>query len=284
MTLRVVPPGMGRYLDLCKLRISLLSAFTAGAGYAIVARQSPWGGIALTAGVFLTACGASGLNQYQERDIDALMPRTSGRPLPAGKIMPLDALSFSYILIGLFAFLWYNGLYTFLKRKSGLAVVPGAITGSVPPAIGWAGGGGSLLDHRLAALCFFLFMWQIPHFWLLTLRYGKEYEEAGLPSPRDLFSERQMTRISFVWTMWAALSSLLVIMHHIVSSPAVTLLLLASASWIVWNCASLVRGGGVNDGSLFRKINYHMAFTLGLPVIERFPLISVVKEVFASLK
>ena len=134
------------------------------------------------------------------------MPRTCNRPLPTRRIRPLNALCFSLALLfsglftllltgvlsapllGLLAVAWYNGVYTFLKRKSAFAVVPGALIGAIPPAIGWITGGGAGLDPKLLMFCLFFFIWQVPHSWLHIMKYGQEYEEAGLPALTSIFN------------------------------------------------------------------------------------------------
>src|SRR5512147_2911978 len=135
------------YAELCKLRISLLSAFSAGMGFLLSAHRIGSEMLSATFGVFLLSCGACALNQFQERDVDALMPRTSGRPLPSGRIGPGNAFCFAAVLIllgeliflvtdeitssmlGLFAVVWYNGVYTALKKKTAFAALPGALLG-----------------------------------------------------------------------------------------------------------------------------------------------------------
>jgi heme o synthase len=178
-------------------------------------------------GIFLLACGASALNQYQERFYDARMDRTRSRPLPAVLIRPATGLLISVIillaglcvlavgrawiclLLGLFNIGWYNGLYTWLKKKTAFAVVPGALTGAIPVFMGWSAAGGSVFSRIPLLLAFFIFMWQIPHFWMLMLKYGDEYRNAGLPVLTDVFTPAALKRIIMVWIVAASASSLL---------------------------------------------------------------------------
>ncbi|MGE5299477.1 MAG: protoheme IX farnesyltransferase [Acidobacteriota bacterium] len=265
---------MKPYRELCRPRISALSALSAAVGFILAAGGIGGGTLLAAAGVFILACGASSLNQYQERKSDAFMPRTKERPIPSGRISPPGALYFSFSLIvpglailrlsaenaapfllGLFALLWYNGVYTFLKKKTAFAAVPGALVGALPPAIGWTSGGGLPADPRLVFLCFFFFMWQTPHFWLLLLDRGPEYEAAGLPSLTRMFRRPQLGRIVFVWTVAAAASVLLIGLAGVVRSPAVNLSLCAASAWLIWNGAGLFHRGRPDCSSAFHRIN-----------------------------
>ena len=183
-------------------------------------------------GILLLASGASALNQFQERDYDAKMTRTLKRPLPALEIKPNIAIILSLILIlmglllviiggywvtlllGIFNLLWYNGLYTWLKRKTAFAVVPGALTGAIPVFMGWTSAGGNLTDPFPLLLGFFIFMWQVPHFWLLGMIYEKDYKNAGFPVISNLFNRNQINRIIFSWLIAASLSSGLIIVFE----------------------------------------------------------------------
>jgi protoheme IX farnesyltransferase len=172
-----------------------------------------------TFAVLLVAMGVSTLNQYQEYKEDALMERTKHRPIASGKWSPrtaviiaailiISSLALIYDLLGfigvdlfLFSFLWYNFFYTPLKKKSALAVVPGAILGVIPPAIGWLAAGGSLAEPEFFALGLFYFVWQIPHFWLLVMLHYGDYAGAGYPTAMRLFGKMSLQRLTYYWLM-----------------------------------------------------------------------------------
>ena len=170
----------------------------------------------LFAGLFLLSAGASVLNQIQEYRQDALMPRTTNRPIPAGEITLSEAAFVTIILIasgalvllfngwipmllGLLNIVLYNLIYTPLKTRSWLAILPGAIVGGVPPLIGWTSAGHYLFHPNAIFLFIFVCMWQVPHFWLLMIKYGKEYESAGFSTISRILSEIQIKKVVFFW-------------------------------------------------------------------------------------
>jgi heme o synthase len=148
-------------------------------------------------GTALVAGGTNALNQVAERDVDALMNRTCGRPLPAGRLTPGTAAVFAWAtavvgLIELAAFVnaptallaaatlvSYVFVYTPLKRRTTLATLVGAIPGALPIVGGWAAAGAQL-DVRAGALFGLMFLWQIPHFLALAWMYREDYARAGL--------------------------------------------------------------------------------------------------------
>ena len=220
---------IGSLFQLIRLKVSLavtFSAFAAGvicAGYIHSAFLFP------ILGIFLFACGASVLNQFQEIIFDRRMDRTRNRPLASGLMSPGKGLLWALLLLsagiivlvlsgkwislilGIFNILWYNGFYIWLKRKTAFAIVPGAFTGAIPVLMGWSAAGGLIYDRVPWFLAFFIFLWQIPHFWLLMLKYGDEYRDAGLPVLSAIFSIVQMKRIIIFWLLAASVSSLLLI-------------------------------------------------------------------------
>jgi protoheme IX farnesyltransferase len=245
------------YLELFKIRIALFAALSTATGSILVSSAVSAGTFISTAGVFLLACGAGTLNQFQERESDALMLRTQLRPIPSGKIEPVNALyaaGFLFITgflilslsgnlivtgLGVFAILWYNLVYTFLKKITAFAAVPGALTGAIPPAIGWVMGGGSLSDIRLTAICFFFFMWQVPHFWLLLISHAEDFRNARIPSLYKVFRWEQLTKITAVWMSAVAVSSLFIPFYGVAVSDTVNILLIAGAGWLAWSSIML---------------------------------------------
>ena len=173
-----------------------------------------------TLAVLLVAMGVSTLNQVQEYKSDAKMERTKNRPIASGRMTPQTGLIIGIVLIVLamiliysllgltgvnifmFAFIWYNAMYTPLKKKSALAVVPGAILGVIPPAIGWLVAGHTLLELEFIALALYFFIWQVPHFWLLVMLFHGDYKDGGYPTAMRLFGQASLQRLTFVWLIF----------------------------------------------------------------------------------
>jgi len=275
----------GPWLKLCKIRISLLAACSSLAGFILAAPRLSLGFLVPWAGVLTLACGASALNQYQERDVDGKMERTKQRPLPSNRVPPVWALIFSGLLmfsgfwilskagavaviLGSCAVAWYNGVYTQLKKISAFAAVPGALTGAFPPAIGWACGGGNLTDQRLWALALFFFMWQVPHFWTIAFDRSREYRAAGLPTLSDSFSETQIRRVVFHWILGTAACSLLLCFCGPVHSSIARCALLAISSWLIYAGFSFRQFRERTGSTLFRKMNHFMLAVLLLLFLD----------------
>ena len=195
-------------------------------------------------GIFLLASGASALNQYQERETDALMERTKSRPIPSGNIQAAHALIISLALLfpgalflasfssltclisGILNVCWYNGLYTWLKKKTAFAVVPGALTGAIPVYMGWTALGGSIADPEVNLLAFFIFIWQMPHFWLLMLAWRDDYRKAGLPSMTDQFTTVQLKSVILGWLVASAGSSFLLLNFGLIHHPVIQIIII----------------------------------------------------------
>jgi len=214
------------YAELGKFTISLSVSLSTLTAYVLWAGEFNRGMILPFLGVFILSLGSSAMNHYQERDLDRFMDRTQNRPLPSGKIKPSSALTYSILMLvagsillylnsvsalilGLLTAFWYNLIYTPLKRKTAFAVVPGALIGAFPPIIGWIAAGGDIMNYKIIVVAFFFFMGQIPHFWLILLKFGKEYEAAGFPSLSMIFQKDQIKRLTFMWIVAVAVSSLL---------------------------------------------------------------------------
>lgn len=217
-----MPPTLKAISLLSRPRLSMLVAFSALAGYLLTGLFSFPGGVALGAGVFLLSSGSSALNQFQERNLDARMPRTQKRPIPSGKITPRFALTASILLLatgssvlfllsplammlGWLNILLYNGIYTPMKTRSAFSIIPGALVGAIPPLMGWSAAGASLTHPHILFVASFMFLWQIPHFWLLLTIYGEEYEKAGYHTLSRYFSRKGIKSIVFLWALLTSL-------------------------------------------------------------------------------
>ena len=188
------------FWSLTKPDINLLIAITVSLSFGVAVSFSQGSSFLrlfnAVVGTLLTSSGAAALNQLIERRFDGLMRRTARRPMVLGGVSPLAALVFGAclsitgivyleILVNpLSSFLAaaalgiYVGLYTPLKRMTPLCTLVGAISGAVPPLIGWAAGAGSL-DPGAWILYTILFLWQFPHFTAIAWMYRKDYDRAG---------------------------------------------------------------------------------------------------------
>jgi protoheme IX farnesyltransferase len=286
----MIIPALKVFAELSKVKITFAVALTTITGYLLAGGSFDKGLILPALGIFLLACGSSAINHFQERDQDALMERTRQRPIPSGRISAGSALAFALFLavagsvilyfgsgltglqLGLFALLWYNAVYTPLKKKSAFAVVPGAIIGAIPPLVGWVSAGGQLTDPRAALIAFFFFIWQVPHFWLIMVRYGEDYTRAGFPSITALYSLRQVRNITFIWVLATAVSVLMLPVFGIVGSWIVVAGLLLASVWLVGQFSRLLPARDLyfNPVKYFMKINYFVLAVIILLSIDRF--------------
>ncbi|MCY3549209.1 MAG: heme o synthase [Candidatus Poribacteria bacterium] len=185
------------YVELVKPRLVVMILITTAAGFYLGAQTVDWLRCLHTLiGAGLTAAGVLGLNQYLERDVDAQMKRTQERPLPDGRMNPLEALLVGAVLTGggmlyltfmvnvLSGFVIslivvsYLFLYTPLKRKTSLCTLIGAVPGALPPVVGWVAARGSLTGEAWV-LFTILFLWQIPHSLAIAYIYREDYAKAG---------------------------------------------------------------------------------------------------------
>lgn len=264
------------YLELSKVKITIAVSFTTITGYVLANNAFDSGIILPTLGIFLLACASSALNHYQERFTDAKMERTKDRPIPSGRISALHTLLFiftlsiigSYLLyigssflglqLGLLAMIWYNGIYTPLKRKTAFAVIPGSVIGSLPPLVGWVAAGGTLNDPKALIIAFFFFIWQVPHFWLLMLKYGEEYKKAGYPSISSLYSPQQIKNTTFIWTLSTSITALMLPFFRITNSLVASLGVLVACIWLIYIFVRLLKTSKhtFNPFYYFMRINY----------------------------
>ncbi|PZR78341.1 MAG: protoheme IX farnesyltransferase [Chthoniobacterales bacterium] len=191
------PSRWSDFSQLVKARLTLLVLVTTGVGFYF--GRTPFdlaGFFHVLIGAALAAAGASALNQWWERDLDALMSRTRERPVPAGRMRAHNALMLGCALsaagviylatttnllasfLAALTIIIYVLGYTPLKRVTNTNTLIGAIPGALPPLIGWAAARGSL-DFAAWTLFAILFIWQMPHFFAIAWICRHDYECAG---------------------------------------------------------------------------------------------------------
>ncbi len=275
--------GMGTvedYVALLKPRVMSLVVFTALVGLvAAPGHIHPWlAAVALLA--IAMGAGASGaLNMWYDADIDGRMRRTAGRPLPAGRILPGEALGFgltlavaSVLLLGLvanwlaasllaFTIFFYAVVYTmWLKRRTAQNIVIGGAAGALPPVIGWSVVTGSV---ALAPLALFLviFLWTPPHFWALALLRRDEYAGARIPMlpvvKGDAETRRQILIYSLALVASSCLPAVLGIAGPLYAGTAVVLGML-----FVYSAAVLHRDGEAAEAG--RLFGFSILYLFGL--------------------
>jgi len=275
-------------IELAKIRITIAVTLSTITGYILHEGAIDATGLWASLGVFLLASSSAALNQYQERNIDAMMSRTARRPLPSGRISV--SLAFVVVLVlflagsailflktnyyalglGCLSFFWYNAIYTPLKYKTVFALIIGSVIGALPPVIGWTAAGGGIFDLPVLFLAFFIYIWQVPHFILLLLLYGDDYKEAGLPVLTAYYSEYRIRRITFVWIIGTMIAGFMLPfmceMHFLISS----ILLIASSAGL-----SISMFGLIFPNRLFRVkpafilMNIYLVIVLLIICIDR---------------
>jgi len=256
-----LPPKFRDYVELTKPRLSLLSVFTVLVGYMAAHGERDIRLAWLVAGTILAAGGVAALNQWMERDTDALMKRTADRPIPTGKVPDgsafvlgtlmcitslfllfalVNPLSSLFTLLTIISYLWW---YTPAKRWSRWATEIGALAGAFPPLIGWAAGEGRVTT--LGWILFgVLFFWQIPHFMAVAWTYRRDYATVHFPM---LPVRDESGRWVAAWSLLATLALVTVSVLPTVYGLASRYYLGAAAVcdvWFLWRALLFLRAQG----------------------------------------
>jgi protoheme IX farnesyltransferase len=268
--------------DLSKVKITIMVAMTTLTGYILAKRQMDFQGILPAIGIFLLGSGSSALNHLQEKRTDAFMFRTQNRPLPAGIIstkfalglIAIEVLSGSWLLLlssglqafllGAIALIWYNGIYTLLKKITVNAVIPGSVIGAIPPLVGWVAGNGSLLSPYAWIIAGFFFIWQVPHFYLLAYKYADQYKNAGFPSIKDRYTEKTFKIMIYIWSLAMSVATIFLQLAGILNSAPSSVLLVIAIVWLVITFAGLlIKPQTVfKPGKYFMEINFFVLFVI----------------------
>jgi protoheme IX farnesyltransferase len=291
--------GLGQmlrtFLNLTKFNIIVFVLLSGAAGYALswpTLEEWDWLRFALTmASLFFMSAGSFAINQAQEARIDVKMPRTEKRPIPSGRITVLQAwiLGIGFILIGslaammvndrvlilgLFTVVFYNVWYTlYWKRSWAFGAVPGAIPGALPVVIGFAANSDLLLSPPCVYAFLIMFLWQMPHFWSLAIRFKDDYNSGGIPVlPVVLGVDRTIYHMGLYMFAYVAVA---------VAAPVFTtahffylIVALPFSFKIMWEFFKFWRSGGAREAWLpfFLWTNFSvLVFLLG-PVVDKWHL------------
>jgi protoheme IX farnesyltransferase len=245
-------------------------------------------------GTFLISSGSLSLNQVQEAHRDAKMPRTQGRPIPSGKLTKNQGLAISLFniisgsiilyfvsplscYIGLIIIALYNIFYTMhWKQKWKFAAVPGAIPGALPCTLGYAAVNPDIFSSESVYLFLVMFLWQMPHFWTLAIRYKDDYAAADFPIlPVIVGKDRTIFHISFY--VWAYAFLAIMSPFFVDFSYAYFGMVLPFAILVVWLFFKYVQNEANNDKAwlpFFLATNFSMLAFLFAPLIDKWtPLI-----------
>jgi protoheme IX farnesyltransferase len=285
-----VPPGSWRdYVALTKPRIMLLLLITAAAGMFVGAGGMPnLADLAVVlVGGALASGGASALNHYLDRDIDALMgERTSDRPLVAGRLIPPRAVEFGLVLwafsfvlmaslvnvltatLALIGGLFYVIVYTrWLKRWTVQNIVIGGAAGAVPPLVGWAAATGNLTVPA-AFLFLIIFFWTPPHFWSLALLIKREYAAARIPMLPVVSGDRDTSRRILVYSLVLATTTLLPFLWHSVGDLYLGAALILDAVFIGLALQLMLETSPARAGRLFHFSLLYLAMLFAAMAVD----------------
>lgn len=281
--------AIGDYVALMKPRIIALLLITT-----VVAMWMAAGGpvdisriLMVVLGGTLSAGAANALNMYIDRDIDAVMNRTRGRPVPSGRLEPQRALVFGVVtgaisfamlwvmvnllaaVLSLSALLFYVLIYTsWLKRATPQNIVIGGAAGAVPPLVGWAAVTGGV---GLPAIILFLiiFLWTPPHFWALALAKKEDYARAKVPMLPVTHGEAEARKQIFIYTLITVISSLALYPLGVLG-PAYLVAAAVLGAGFIWLSAVLFRDH--SRRAAYRLFSYSIAYLALLFVVMVFDL------------
>jgi protoheme IX farnesyltransferase len=274
--------------QLSRAELSAMVALSALTGQLFADQQWSLMAPLVTLATFLLAAGCSALNQFQEQDLDARMTRTRCRPLPAGEIGAKNVLLFAGgclagglmllallaepwpLLFGLLAIIWYNAIYTPLKRHTPFAAIPGAVCGALPPLIGWTAAGAPLLEAKILILFGTLFIWQIPHSWLLLCHYRQDLQASGLPNLFESIPTDRLLRINNCWLLALNACYLLFVLFDFISNRWLSYTFLAGLIAICLTMAAEIsnKTKSVSPQKLFHLTNISMALLLTVLLVD----------------
>lgn len=278
------------YADLTKFGIVIFVMLAGLAGYATgfqIENPFDWKHLVNSLlGLYFLSSGSLALNQVQEVEIDRKMPRTAKRPLVTGRLKPAAAMilsilficvglqtlasaSFEAALVGLVSVVLYNGFYTmWWKQKWAFAAVPGAIPGALPVTIGYASVNPDIFNSESVYLFLVMFLWQMPHFWVLAIRFVEDYKAGGVPVlPAVVGTERTIFHTGLYTFVYAGVA--LAAPWFVQASWVYILVVLPFAAKVMQEFFRYQKSKGQKWFPFFMWVNVSMLVFIIVPVIDK---------------
>ncbi|MEE2998298.1 MAG: heme o synthase [Pseudomonadota bacterium] len=283
-----VNPGFLDYAILLKPRVMSLVLFTAIVGMVMAPGTIPIMNYLIAIICIGVGAGASGaINMWYDRDIDSIMERTKNRPIPAGRLQPINALWFGIVLsissVGTMAvwvnlisatllastIIYYVIIYTvWLKRRTPQNIVIGGGSGALPPVIGWAAVTG---DISLDSIFLFtiIFMWTPPHSWALALYRSGDYEKAGVPMMPAVSGVPETKRQMLMYTILLLPITLGPVFTDLISIPAAAVIGLLGI-WFIRHAYVVLKTDGFDaPRAMFRFSILHLFLIFVIFIVDR---------------
>jgi len=237
-------------------------------------------------GILFLAGGASALNQVQEVEIDSRMNRTKNRPIPNGEITKRNAailsvgsiiagtlivgfVDWQLMILGVLAVVFYNGLYTmWWKKKMAFAAIPGAIPGALPILMGYVAASHSLFDPAGYYLFLILFVWQMPHFWVLAIRYKDDYKSGGIPTLPVARGDKTTLQHICIWQIAYILSALIAPLFLPVGIPYVLFSIVTGGYLLYLTHLYVMKSPEKNWLKFFLGVNFSLIGYLTVLVLD----------------
>jgi protoheme IX farnesyltransferase len=275
--------------ELSKVRITIFVALTTALGYILASDTLSFSFLYPTAGIFLLACSSAVVNHIQENKYDKIMVRTMYRPIPSGLIsipqaVMISALLFisgisvlylktnlNVIITGILTYIAYNFIYTPLKRKISWAIIPGSLVGALPPVAGWIAAGKGINNTQIILIAAFLFIWQIPHFWLLLIANEKDYRKAGFPVLTDRLSRVQLVNYIFGGLILTAISAIYFVSAGYINYTILSVLIFLLTGLFIYHSAAFLKRNRENRNikDMFIKLNIYTLIFLVLLLTDK---------------
>lgn len=271
------------YFKLSKALLSFAVSISALIGYFISKNVDFSSGLILFFGVFFLSSSASAINQIQEHKSDMLMKRTKNRPIPAKQITINSAIIFSAImlvigalfllklnfycfLLGLLNIVIYNLIYTPLKYKSQFGLIAGGLVGAIPPIIGWSASSLSF-TYEIIFFSTFMFLWQIPHFWILLLKYKSDYNKVNIKNITTNIENNKLKLVIFTWIFATSILTLAFPLFGIITGTYQTVALVMLNAFVISSFTKLLFTKNETSQYRIANISTHLYLILMFIVI-----------------